>query len=105
MLPIANDLLINIAWRLDEEFPSASAVSLGTLGQAVDPRSSYLYWSRGREGNVETASVVPSQFMRRLIAKELGSSRSDWKELYNWDILRSTLKAWQERPLAASATL
>ena len=47
------------------------------------------------------ADNIPSQLVRRVIAQQSGLSRWDWSELFAWDIMRSTLEAWDKGPLSA----
>jgi hypothetical protein len=37
---------------------------------------------------------IPSQIVRQVISKQLGLSQWDWKELFGWETMTQTLRAW-----------
>jgi diadenosine tetraphosphate (Ap4A) HIT family hydrolase len=68
--------------------------------------SEYIFISKDLEaiGRVWQGEQLPSQMVRRHIARELSLSEWNWRALFGWDVLRATIAEWARAGVSHAST-
>jgi diadenosine tetraphosphate (Ap4A) HIT family hydrolase len=97
------------------DFQELSSAIADVLGNSVDHLHHWISNSRlqhseylaiGRLGDLSRTWArhdIPSQLVRQILAKRLGHSHWDWKELSGWDVMAQTLMHWTQGQLRHDA--
>lgn len=93
ILPMKPDSASNLQLIIDEQFSFSGATSLVELLSSGGNKKSYLLFGQNlKEIFYFYDENIPSQYLRRLIAKEMARLLWNWKEMYGWLDFMNTYK-------------
>ncbi len=90
VIPVVVDRVLAV---LRSTFPEIALKSFQEIGTLVPSNSSYLFFESSlQEKYVFPVEYIPSQYMRRLIAEEIGEDNWDWRKARYESRLISTVQ-------------
>jgi len=85
ILPIDEEIVSRLLFIINREFHLVQTSSLQDFIRGGDSIKSYLLFGNSlREMFFSYSDQIPSQYLRRVISKEVGNRFWDWKKLYGW---------------------
>ncbi len=91
VLAVREPALSHVSDHVRQDYPPHATGTLQELLTTQSGTGSYLlYGSTAQEMHICRSASIPSQYMRRIIAEELGLESWDWRALVGRDAFRAT---------------
>lgn len=93
ILPVKPDSIVKVILNISKQFSLGAPIPLTNFLTYGDNKKSYLLFGQSTQRMLYTYNEnIPSQYVRRLIAKEIDSSLWDWRQVYGWTDFVNTYK-------------